>query len=131
MRLLESSREKKKGSRGGTIVSILLHSFILFLAVFATARAGLRKPEKPKETKVSFVAIKKEPPPPPEVKKPEPPKPKKVEPPKPKPKAPTPKPKVEQPKLPELPKEAPLAPPKGSQVLPPPVSVPTSIPTVD
>jgi periplasmic protein TonB len=126
MRLLESKREHKKGSKGGTIVSILLHSLILFLAIFATARAGLRKPDKPKETKVSFVAIKKEPPPPAEVKKPEPPKVKKE--------APKPKVKVETPKvvqLPRLPKEAPLAPPKGFKVLAPPVNVPTALPAID
>jgi protein TonB len=118
MRLLESKPENKKRSPGGTIFSIVLHLSILFLAIFATARAGARKAEKPRETKVSFVAVKKEEPPPP-----------KKEPPKeaPKPKAPTPKVV----NLPRLPKEVAPAPPKGFKVLLPPVSVPTNLPTVD
>jgi protein TonB len=103
-------------------MSIALHLAILFLAIFATARAGIKKAEKPKEEKLNFVAVKKEPPPPVEVKKPEPPKVKKVE-----IKKPTPV-KVE---LPKLPKVAEAAPPKGFKVLPPPVSVPTNLPTVD
>ena len=122
MRLLESTKSNKKGrSVGGTIFSVILHSLIIFVAVFATARAGVRKAEK-RETKVSFVEVKKnEPPPPPkkEVVKPEPPKPKK---------APTP-PKVVQ--APVLPKEAAPAPPQGFKVLAPPVNVPTTMPTVD
>jgi protein TonB len=121
MRLLESKKDKKGRSAKGAFVSIALHVFILFLAVFATARAGIRKADKNREEKVNFVAVKKEPPPPPEVKKPEPPKIKEA----PKPKAP----KVVN--LPQLPKEVAPAPPKGFKVLPPPVSVPTSIPTVD
>jgi protein TonB len=126
MRLLESKREKKGRSAKGTFASIALHLGILFLAIFATARAGVRHIEKPKEQKLNYVAMKKEPPPP-EVKKPEPPKVKKVETPKPKPKAPTPQ--VVQ--LPKLPKEAPLAPPKGFKELPAPVNVPTNLPTID
>ena len=48
MHLLESTKTKKKGrSAGGTIFSIILHSAIIFLAVFATARAG-SKPDKVK-----------------------------------------------------------------------------------
>jgi periplasmic protein TonB len=120
MRLLESKRTDKKGrSAGGTIFSIILHSLIIFLAIFATARAGTRKKENV-ETKVNFVAVKKDVPPPP-----------KKDPPK---EAPKPKPKVETPKvvdLPKLPKEVPVAPPLGFKVLPPAVSVPTSIPTID
>jgi protein TonB len=116
MRLLESKRTDKKGrSAGGTIFSIILHSLIIFLAIFATARAGTRKKENV-ETKVNFVAVKKDVPPPP------------------KKEAPKPKPKVETPKvvdLPKLPKEVPVAPPQGFKVLPPAVTVPTSIPTVD
>ena len=39
MRLLESTKSDKKGrSAGGTIFSVILHSLIIFLAVFATAR---------------------------------------------------------------------------------------------
>ncbi len=116
LRLLESKHEKKGRSAGGTIFSILLHSLIIFLAIFATARAGTRKKDNV-ETKVNFVAVKKELPPPP---KKEPPPPKE---------APKPKPKVVN--LPQLPKDVPVAPPKGFKVLPPAVSIPTTIPTVD
>jgi protein TonB len=121
MRLLESKKsDKKKGSAGGTIFSIILHSLIIFLAVFATARAGVRRAEKPKETKVSFVEVKKDEPPPPkkEEVKPEPPKPKE---------APTP-PKVVN--LP-VPKVVAPAPPLGFKVVPPAVTIPTSLPTID
>ncbi len=118
MRLLESKPEHKKRSPGGTIFSIVLHLSILFLAIFATARAGVRKGEKPRETKVSFVAVKKDEPPPP-----------KKEPPKeaPKPKAPTPK-VVD---LPRLPKEVAPAPAKGFKIVAPPVNIPTNLPTID
>jgi protein TonB len=128
MRLLESKKsDTKKGrSAGGTISSIILHVLVIFLAVFATARAGSRKPEKPKDEHLRFVAIKKEVPPPPQPKKEPPPPPKVKETPKPKaPEPPKPKLVVEQPKV-----EAP-APPKGFQVVPTPVSVPTKIPTID
>jgi protein TonB len=122
MRLLESKPDKKKRSLGGTIVSIVLHSAILFLAVFATARAGVRHVEKTKAENVKFVEMKKpEPPPPP--KKEIPPPPKKETP---KPKAPTPK--VE---LPKLPKEAAPAPPQGFKVVAPPINIPTHLPTID
>ena len=117
MRLLESKKSDKKGrSAGGTIFSVILHSLIIFLAVFATARAGVRRAEKPRETKVNFVEMKKDEPPPPkkEAPKPEPPKPKtKV---------------MDVPKLPRL--VAP-APPMGFKVVAPPVNIPTSIPTID
>ena len=118
MQLLESSKPTKKGrSAGGTIFSVILHSLIIFLAVFATARAGTRRAEK-RETKVNFVEMKKnEPPPKKEEPKPEPPKPKK---------APTPK-VVSVP----LPKEVAPAPPKGFKVLAAPVNIPTNIPTID
>jgi protein TonB len=119
MRLLESKPDAKKRSPGGTIFSIVLHLTILFLAIFATARAGVRRAEKPRETKVSFVAMKKdEPPPPPKKETP------KVTP---KPKAPAPK-VVE---LPKLPKEVAPAPPKGFKVIAPPVNIPTNLPTID
>jgi protein TonB len=121
MRLLESKRTDKKGrSPGGTIFSIILHSLIIFLAVFATARAGSRKAEKV-ETKVNFVQVKKTEPPPPKKEPPPPPKE-------------APKPKAEAPKVvdvPQLPKEVPLAPPQGFKVIAPVVSVPTELPTVD
>jgi protein TonB len=119
MRLLESKPDNKKRSPGGTILSIVLHLSILFLAIFATARAGVRKAEQ-RETKVSFVAVKKDVPPPP---KKEPPPPKEA----PKPKAPTPK-VVD---LPRLPKEVAPAPPKGFKVLTTPVNIPTNLPTID
>lgn len=121
MRLLESQREKKRKFAGGTLFSILLHAGLIFLAVFATATAGVKKAAKARAEKVNFVEVKKEEPPPPEEKK-EPPKPKEA--PKPKPKAP---PKVNVP----LPREAPLAPPKGFQVVPPPISIPTMLPSID
>jgi len=119
MRLLESKRPDKKGrSVGGTIFSIILHSLIVFLAVFATARAGSRKAEKV-ETKVNFVEMKKTGPPPP--KKELPPPPKEARKPKP--------PKVVG--LPQLPKDVSVAPPQGFKVLAPAVNIPTSLPTVD
>jgi protein TonB len=118
MRLLESKHEHKMRSPGGTIFSIVLHVTILFLAIFATARAGARKAEKPRETKVSFVEVKKDEPPPP---KKEPPPPKEA----PKPKAP----KIVS--LPSLPKEVAPAPAKGFKVVIPPVNIPTNLPTID
>jgi protein TonB len=120
MRLLESKKSTKKGrSAGGTIFSVILHSLIIFLAVFATARAGVRRAEKPREEKVNFVEVKKDEPPPPkkEVVKPEPPKPKKAEAPR----------VVNVP----LPREVAVAPPKGFKVVPPIVNIPTSLPTID
>ena len=117
MRLLESKHEHKTRSPGGTIFSIVLHVTILFLAIFATARAGVRKVEKPRESKVNFVAVKKEEPPPP-----------KKEPPKEAPKPKAPAPKVN---LPRLPKEVAPAPPKGFKVIAPPINIPTNLPTID
>ena len=117
MRLLESKPDKKKRSPAGTLFSVILHSVILFLVIFATARAGVRKAEK-RETKVSFVEVKKDEPPPP---KKEPPPPKEA----PKPKAP------KAVSVPQLPKIVAPAPPKGFTVLPPPVTVPTALPSID
>jgi protein TonB len=96
-----------------------LHSLIIFLAVFATARAG-SKPDKVKAENVRFVEVKKtEPPPPPKKELPPPPKE-------------APKPKVKAPVVQvQLPKDVPVAPPQGFKVVPPVVNVPTSIPTVD
>jgi protein TonB len=124
MRLLESKPDKKKRSPGGTIVSIVLHLSILFLAIFATARAGVRHIEKTKAENVKFVEVKKDEPPPPP-KKELPPPPKKETP---KPKVKTPEPKVE---LPKLPKEAAPAPPQGFKVIAPPVNIPTALPSID
>src|SRR3954471_17082485 len=123
MRLLESKKIKKGRSPTGTISSIILHVLVIFLAVFATARASTRKPEKTKAENVRFVEVKKTEPPPP--KKELPPPPKKPEPPK--PKTPEP-PKL---KVVEAPKVEAPPPPKGSKVVPPPISVPTALPTVD
>jgi protein TonB len=121
MRLLESKKPGKKGrSAGGTIFSVILHSLIIVLAVFATARAGSRTPEKVKAQTVRFVEMKKDEPPPPPKKEPPPP-PRQA----PKPKAP----RVVN--LPRLPKNVPVAPPQGFKVLPPAVSIPTKLPTID
>jgi protein TonB len=123
MHLIESQKTAKKGrSLTGTIFSVILHVAIIFMAVFATAQAGARKAERTKAEKVNFVAVKKEPPPPPEKK---PPPPKKPEPPKPKPKTPEP------PKLVQAPKVEAPAPPKGFQIVPPPVAIPTRLPSID
>lgn len=127
MRLLESKKSGTKQGRSAkwTFSSIILHLMIIFLAVFATANAGMRKPEKPKAENLRYMEMKKPDPPPPPKKEPPPP-PKVKETPKPKtPEPPKPKLVVEQPKV-----EAP-APPKGFQVVPPPVSVPTKIPSID
>lgn len=121
MRLLESKPERKQRYAGGTIVSIVLHVGLIVLAVFATARAGANKVKKDRLDKVAFVEVKKEEPPPPEPKKEPPPPPKKTPP---KPKAP---PKVNVPRV----REAPPAPPKGFQVVPPVVNIPTALPSID
>jgi periplasmic protein TonB len=121
MKLLESNPDKKKRSVGGTILSVALHLVIIFLAIFATARAGVRRAEKPKQENVRFVDVKKpEPPPPPKKELPPPPKE------APKPKAPTPKVVQIQ-----LPKEVAPAPPKGFKVVAPPINIPTTIPAID
>lgn len=110
MRLLESKRDKKGKFAGGTIASILVHSLVIFLAIFATARAGIRQVEKTRAEKVDFVAVKEKEPPPP-VEKKELPKPKVA-----------PKPK---------PKDIPVAPARGFKVLPPTINIPTSLPAID
>jgi protein TonB len=118
-KLLESKRTKKR-SLSGTLFSVALHSVILFLAVYATARASGRIIDRPKAEKVAYVEVKKKDPPPPEEKKPDPPKPKLK--------------KVEAPKvvnIPRLPKEVPVAPPKGFQVLQPPVNISVNLPKID
>ena len=121
MRLLESKKPGKKGrSAGGTIFSIILHSLIIVLAVFATARAGSGTQETVKAQTVRFVEMKKDEPPPPPKKEPPPP-PRQA----PKPKAP----RVVN--LPRLPRNVPVAPPHGFKVLPPAVNIPTHLPTID
>lgn len=106
MRLLESKRDKRGKFAGGTIASILVHSLVIFLAIFATARAGNRHVEKTRAEKVDFVEVKKKEPPPPVEKKE------------------LPKPKV-------APKPVPVAPPRGFKVLPPTINIPTSLPAID
>jgi protein TonB len=118
MRLLESEPEKRARFAGGTIFSIALHVGLISLAVFATATAGVKKAAKDRAEKVNFVAVKE--PPPPEPKK-EPPPPKKE----------VPKPKAPKPQAPRLPREAAVAPPKGFQVVPPVINIPTRLPTID
>jgi protein TonB len=78
--LLESKAKKEKMA-GGTIFSIVLHTFLIAGAVYATARAGV-KDEKAKAEKIQFVEMKKEPPKVPD--KPPPPKEVIVKPPPPK-----------------------------------------------
>src|SRR5688500_14780674 len=124
MRVLESKPEKRTRWAAGTIFSIALHVGLIFLAVFATARAGVEKAKKDRAEKVNFVAAEKEPPPP-EARKEQPPARKKEQPRPNSPKAPTP---VVTP--PALRVEAP-PPPNGFQVVPPVVNVPTALPTID
>jgi protein TonB len=121
MNTLLESKPRKQRSTGGTIFSVVFHSALIFFVVFATANAGVPEDEKTREEKVSFVRMKKEPPPPVEKKKePPPPKVEKKSPPK--------APKVNP--LPPAPK-AEIAPPKGFKVLEAPVVVPTAIPKID
>src|ERR1700687_1741583 len=58
--LIESKAQKQKMA-GGTVFSIVLHTFLIAAAVYATARAGV-KDEKSKAEKIQFVEMKKEPP---------------------------------------------------------------------
>jgi protein TonB len=122
MRLLESTKQPGKRSVGGAIFSVILHSAIILLAVFATARAGIKN-EKDQAHKVSFVKVKPAEPPP--VKKDEPPPPPKKELPKPKKAAPEP------PKMTPVTPPPVAAPPKGFEVLKAPVTVPVEIPKID
>ncbi len=120
MRLIESTKQPGKRSMGGALFSVILHSAIILLAVFATARAGIKN-EKDEAHKVSFVKVKPSDPPP--VKKDEPPPPKELL--KPKKAAPTP------PKMTPVTPPPMVAPPKGFEVLKAPVSVPVDIPKID
>ena len=58
---LIESKAKKQKMAGGTVFSIVLHTFLIAAAVYATARAGV-KDEKSKAEKIQFVEMKKEPP---------------------------------------------------------------------
>jgi protein TonB len=118
--LLES-KPKRKRTVGGTVISVVAHTAIIILAVYATANARIADAPKPKQENLKFVEVKKEEPKP-EPPKPEPPKP---EPPKAEPKPPPPVPTPPPPRI-----EAP-PPPKGFQTLQAPVEIPVSIPQVD
>jgi len=122
MQLLESTPRKQR-STGTTIFSVGFHSALLFFAIYATARAGIREDREQREQKVNFVKVKPAEPPPVEEKKPEPPPP-------PKPKAPPRRTEHTPAPLPPAPK-AEIAPPKGFKVLEAPINIPTTIPTVD
>jgi periplasmic protein TonB len=116
MNILLESKPRKQRSTGGTIFSVLLHSAIIFFAVFATARAGITNEKENREQKVNFVRMKE--PPKPVVKTEEPAPPKVKE---------TPKVKAE---LPPAPKVE-IAPPKGFQAIQAPKEIPVAIPQID
>jgi protein TonB len=78
---LIESKAKKQKMAGGTVFSVVLHTFLIAGAVYATARAGV-KDEKAKAEKIQFVEMKKDPPKVPD--KPPPPKEVVVKPPPPK-----------------------------------------------
>jgi protein TonB len=100
--LLESKPKKEKRG-GGTITSIVVHSILVGLAVYATANAAIKN-EKPRQEKIDFVETPKDEPPPPKEEPPPPPPPDVV---------------VAPP------------PPKGFQVLTAPVEIPDVIPDID
>jgi protein TonB len=100
--LLESKPKKEKRG-GGTMASIVLHSVLVGLAVYATANAAIQN-EKPRQEKIDFVETPKDEPPPPKDEPPPPPPPDVV---------------VAPP------------PPKGFQVLTAPVEIPDVIPDID
>jgi periplasmic protein TonB len=100
--LLESKPKKEKRS-GGTVASIIFHSVIVGLAVYATANAAIKN-EKPRQEKIDFVETPKDEPPPPKDEPPPPPPPDVV---------------------------AAPPPPKGFQVLTAPVEIPDVIPDID
>jgi protein TonB len=100
--LLESKAKKEKRG-GGTVVSIVLHSLLVGLAVYATANAAIKN-EKPRQEKIDFVETPKDEPPPPKDEPPPPPPPDIV---------------------------AAPPPPKGVLVLTAPVEIPDVIPDID
>ena len=100
--LLESKPKKQKQT-GGTVASIVMHSLLVGLAVYATANAAIKN-EKPKQEKIDFVETPKDEPPPPKDEPPPPPPPDVV---------------------------AAPPPPKGFQVLTAPVEIPDVIPDID
>jgi len=99
--LLESKPKKEK-RRGGTVTSVVVHSVLVGLAVYATANAAIKN-EKPRQEKIDFVETPKDQPPPKEEPPPPPPPDVVVAPP----------------------------PPKGFQVLTAPVEIPDVIPDID
>jgi protein TonB len=118
MNTLLESRPQKKRAAGGTIASVIFHTSIVLLAVFATARAGVARNDEPVAQKVNFVKTAE--PPKPVEKKPEPTPPKA-------------KPVVQHHTaavLPPAPK-AEIAPPKGFKVLQAPVNISAKIPDID
>jgi len=100
--LLESKPKKEKRG-GGTVASIVMHSVLVGLAVYATANAAIHN-EKPRQEKIDFVETPKDEPPPPKDEPPPPPPPDIV---------------------------AAPPPPKGFQVLTAPVEIPDVIPDID
>jgi protein TonB len=100
--LLESKAKKEKRG-GGTVVSVVLHSLLVGLAVYATANAAIKN-EKPRQEKIDFVETPKDEPPPPKDEPPPPPPPDVV---------------------------AAPPPPKGFMVLTAPVEIPDVIPDID
>jgi protein TonB len=100
--LLESKPKKEKRG-GGTVTSVVVHSILVGLAVYATANAAIKN-EKPRQEKIDFVETPKDEPPPPKEEPPPPPPPDVV---------------VAPP------------PPKGFQVLTAPVNIPDVIPDID
>jgi periplasmic protein TonB len=100
--LLESKPKKEKRG-GGTVTSVIVHSILVGLAVYATANAAIKN-EKPRQEKIDFVETPKDEPPPPKDEPPPPPPPDVV---------------------------AAPPPPKGFQVLTAPVEIPDVIPDID
>jgi protein TonB len=100
--LLESKPKKEKRG-GGTVTSVVVHSVLVGLAVYATANAAIKN-EKPRQEKIDFVETPKDEPPPPKDEPPPPPPPDVV---------------------------AAPPPPKGFQVLTAPVEIPDVIPDID
>jgi protein TonB len=121
MNTLLESKPRRDSRTGGTLFSVVVHSLIVFFAVYASANAGVPEVREDRAEKVTFVKPKAPEPPPAVEKKAEPPPPK-AEPKKAAPKPPAP--------LPVAPK-AEIAPPKGFKVLEAPVNIPTTIPEID
>ena len=97
------SKPKKEKRGGGTVASIVMHSVLVGLAVYATANAAIQN-EKPRQEKIDFVETPKDEPPPPKDEPPPPPPPDVV---------------------------AAPPPPKGFQVLTAPIEIPDVIPDID